>query len=90
MTTREQLRLQAPERFEGGQKNVETAAVLRISVPSVERWRRAWRDSRPPPSTGSSTCSSPRQLHSRHRTDSRGFTIITLTNKRPRYRRATA
>ncbi|MFJ4867955.1 winged helix-turn-helix domain-containing protein [Streptomyces sp. NPDC088757] len=42
--TRERLRLQAVERFEGGQKNPEIAAALRISVRSVERWRRAWRE----------------------------------------------
>ncbi|WP_455567403.1 IS630 family transposase [Streptomyces anandii] len=43
-TTRERLRLQAVERFESGQKNAEVAAPLRISVRSVERWRRAWRE----------------------------------------------
>ncbi|MEU3749068.1 winged helix-turn-helix domain-containing protein [Streptomyces narbonensis] len=43
-TTRERLRLQAVERFEGGQKNAEIAVALRISVRSVERWRRAWRE----------------------------------------------
>nr|WP_060887335.1 winged helix-turn-helix domain-containing protein [Streptomyces caniscabiei] len=43
-TTRERLRLQAVERFEGGQKNAEVAAALRDSVRSVERWRRAWRE----------------------------------------------
>ncbi|MFE3270026.1 winged helix-turn-helix domain-containing protein [Streptomyces sp. NPDC059215] len=32
------------ERFESGQKNAEVAAALRISVRSVERWRRAWRE----------------------------------------------
>ncbi|WP_435226155.1 IS630 family transposase [Streptomyces sp. Tue6028] len=42
--TRERLRLQAVERFEGGRKNAEIAAALRISVRSVERWRRAWRE----------------------------------------------
>ncbi|MEU0040626.1 winged helix-turn-helix domain-containing protein [Streptomyces sp. NPDC006333] len=42
-TTRERLRLQAVERFEVGQKTAEIAAALRISVRSVERWRRAWR-----------------------------------------------
>jgi transposase len=31
------------ERFEGGQKNREIAAALRVSERSVERWRRAWR-----------------------------------------------
>ncbi|MFF4830323.1 helix-turn-helix domain-containing protein [Streptomyces sp. NPDC001315] len=41
-TTRERLRLRAVERFEGGQENAEIAAALRISVRSVERWRRAW------------------------------------------------
>ena len=41
---RERLRLQAVERFEGGQKNGEIAAALRVSVRSVERWRRAWRE----------------------------------------------
>ncbi|MER5599524.1 helix-turn-helix domain-containing protein [Streptomyces sp. NPDC002265] len=40
----ERLRLQAVERFECGQKNVEVATALRISVRSVERWRRAWRE----------------------------------------------
>ncbi|MEU8462774.1 winged helix-turn-helix domain-containing protein [Streptomyces sp. NPDC029003] len=44
-TTRERLRLQAVERFEGGQRNAEIADALRISVRSVERWRRAWRES---------------------------------------------
>ena len=44
-TTRERLRLQAVERFEGKQKNAEIAAALRISVRSVERWRRAWHES---------------------------------------------
>ncbi|MFD6311025.1 winged helix-turn-helix domain-containing protein [Streptomyces nigra] len=43
-TTRERLRLQAVERFEGGQKNAEIAGALRISLRSVERWRRAWRE----------------------------------------------
>ncbi|WSC41637.1 winged helix-turn-helix domain-containing protein [Streptomyces sp. NBC_01318] len=41
---RERLRLQAVERFEGGQKNGEIAVALRVSVRSVERWRRAWRE----------------------------------------------
>ncbi|MEU4728900.1 winged helix-turn-helix domain-containing protein [Streptomyces sp. NPDC023588] len=42
--TRERLRLQAVGRFEGGQKNPDIAAALRISVRSVERWRLAWRE----------------------------------------------
>jgi transposase len=43
-TRRERLRLQAVERFEGGKKNAEIAAALRICLRSVERWRRAWRE----------------------------------------------
>nr|WP_107467609.1 winged helix-turn-helix domain-containing protein [Streptomyces sp. MA5143a] len=43
-TTRERLRLQAVERFESGQKNAQIAAALWISLRSVERWRRAWRE----------------------------------------------
>ncbi|MFE4630434.1 transposase [Streptomyces mirabilis] len=43
-TTRDRLRLQAVERFEGGRKNAEIATALRVSVRSVERWRRAWRE----------------------------------------------
>ncbi|WP_406433002.1 helix-turn-helix domain-containing protein [Streptomyces sp. NBC_01589] len=42
--TRERLRMQAVERFEGGQKNGEIAAALRVSERSVERWRLAWRE----------------------------------------------
>ncbi|MFK4196581.1 helix-turn-helix domain-containing protein [Streptomyces sp. NPDC033754] len=38
------MRLQPVERFDGGQKNAEIAAALRISSRSVERWRRAWRE----------------------------------------------
>ncbi|MFD8423547.1 helix-turn-helix domain-containing protein [Streptomyces sp. NPDC059466] len=40
-TTRERLRLQAVDRLEAGQKTAEIAAALRISVRSVEQWRRA-------------------------------------------------
>ncbi|MFF4518091.1 helix-turn-helix domain-containing protein [Streptomyces mirabilis] len=43
-TTRDRLRLQAVERFEGGRKNAEIATALRVSVRPVERWRRAWRE----------------------------------------------
>lgn len=32
------MRLQAVERFEGGQKNREIAVALRVSERSVERW----------------------------------------------------
>ncbi|MFF6776940.1 transposase [Streptomyces sp. NPDC012637] len=38
------MRLQAVERFKGGQRNREIAAVLRVSERSVERWRRQWRE----------------------------------------------
>ncbi|WP_257790339.1 MULTISPECIES: helix-turn-helix domain-containing protein [Streptomyces] len=41
---RERVRLQAVERFEGGQRNGEIAAALRVSERSVERWRRQWRE----------------------------------------------
>ncbi|MFD3537289.1 winged helix-turn-helix domain-containing protein [Streptomyces sp. NPDC058664] len=41
---RERVRLQAVERFEGGQKNREIAAALRVSERFVERWRRQWRE----------------------------------------------
>lgn len=41
---RERIRLEAVERFEGGEKSREIAAVLRVSERSVERWRRAWRE----------------------------------------------
>lgn len=41
---RERIRLQAVERFEGGEKNREIAAALRVSERSVERWRRAWHE----------------------------------------------
>ncbi|WP_455431833.1 IS630 family transposase [Streptomyces fagopyri] len=41
---RERVRLQAVERFEGGQRNREIAAGLRVSERSVERWRRQWRE----------------------------------------------
>ncbi|MGW6520575.1 IS630 family transposase [Streptomyces sp. NPDC054962] len=41
---RERVRLQAVERFEGGQKIREIAAALRVSERSVERWRRQWRE----------------------------------------------
>lgn len=39
---RERIRQQAVERFEGGEKSREIAAALRVSVRSVERWRRQW------------------------------------------------
>lgn len=36
--------MQAVERFEGGQKNGQTAAALRVSERSEEQWRLAWRE----------------------------------------------
>nr|WP_243870107.1 helix-turn-helix domain-containing protein [Streptomyces liangshanensis] len=42
---RERIRLDAVGRFESGAKSRETAAGLRVSERSVERWRRQWRDS---------------------------------------------
>ncbi|MEV7236780.1 helix-turn-helix domain-containing protein [Streptomyces sp. NPDC051020] len=41
---RERIRLQAVERFESGEKNREIATALRVSLRSVERWRRQWRE----------------------------------------------
>ncbi|WP_328928785.1 winged helix-turn-helix domain-containing protein [Streptomyces sp. NBC_00190] len=41
---RERIRLQAVERFEGGEKNSQIATALRVSERSVERWRRQWRE----------------------------------------------
>ncbi|MFC9399369.1 winged helix-turn-helix domain-containing protein [Streptomyces sp. NPDC057027] len=41
---REGIRLQAGERFTAGEKTVVIAKDLRVSVRSVERWRRAWRE----------------------------------------------
>jgi putative transposase len=40
---REQVRLEAAERFERGETTAEIAADLRVTVRSVERWRKAWR-----------------------------------------------
>ncbi|WP_443030861.1 IS630 family transposase [Streptomyces sp. CB03578] len=41
---REGIRLQAGERFAAGEKTAVIAKELRVSVRSVERWRRAWRE----------------------------------------------
>jgi transposase len=41
---RERVRLQAVERFKGGEKNKDIAVALRVSERSVERWRRQWRE----------------------------------------------
>nr|WP_234440015.1 helix-turn-helix domain-containing protein [Streptomyces bicolor] len=40
---REKLRLQAAERFRQGEKNTVIAHDLRVSVRSVQRWRRLGR-----------------------------------------------
>ncbi|MEV0267143.1 winged helix-turn-helix domain-containing protein [Streptomyces sp. NPDC050617] len=39
---RERLRLEAAERFALGEENMVIAHELRVSVRSVQRWRRAW------------------------------------------------
>ncbi|MFB6578521.1 winged helix-turn-helix domain-containing protein [Streptomyces sp. NPDC056402] len=41
---REGIRLQTGERFAAGGKTAVIAKELRVSVRSVERWRRAWRE----------------------------------------------
>ncbi|MET8630055.1 winged helix-turn-helix domain-containing protein [Kitasatospora sp. NPDC004669] len=41
---RERIRRQAVERFESGDRSRDIAAALRVSVRSVERWRRQWRE----------------------------------------------
>ncbi|MGW4694346.1 helix-turn-helix domain-containing protein, partial [Kitasatospora cineracea] len=41
---RERVRLDAAERFERGDGNRMIAADLKVTVRSVERWRRAWRE----------------------------------------------
>ncbi|MEV8312123.1 helix-turn-helix domain-containing protein, partial [Streptomyces flavidovirens] len=41
---REEIRLQAGQRFAAGEKTSLIAKDLRVSVRSVERWRRAWRE----------------------------------------------
>lgn len=41
---RERIRLKAGERFAAGEKTAVIAKDLRVSVRSVERWRRAWRE----------------------------------------------
>jgi putative transposase len=40
---REQLRLEAAERFARGEKTTDIAKAFRVTERSVERWRRAWR-----------------------------------------------
>ncbi|MEU2588707.1 helix-turn-helix domain-containing protein [Streptomyces avermitilis] len=41
---RERIRMQAAERFGAGASNAEVAKDLRVSVRSVQRWRRGWQD----------------------------------------------
>ncbi|MCC9704398.1 helix-turn-helix domain-containing protein [Streptomyces sp. MNU76] len=41
---REQLRLEAAERFAGGEKTADIARELRVGERQVEKWRRAWRE----------------------------------------------
>ncbi|AOR29753.1 transposase [Streptomyces fodineus] len=41
---RERIRMEAAERFVAGASNAEVAMDLRVSVRSVQRWRRAWKD----------------------------------------------
>ncbi|MFE9688053.1 helix-turn-helix domain-containing protein [Streptomyces sp. NPDC006285] len=41
---RERIRLEASKRFAAGASNAEVAKDLRVSVRSVQRWRRAWHD----------------------------------------------
>ncbi|MFI8280712.1 winged helix-turn-helix domain-containing protein [Streptomyces sp. NPDC085929] len=41
---REKIRLQAGRRFAAGERTAVIAKDLRVSVRSVERWRRAWRE----------------------------------------------
>ncbi|MEU7488087.1 winged helix-turn-helix domain-containing protein [Streptomyces sp. NPDC042319] len=45
---REGLRLQAAEMFATGHDNAMVAKQMRVSVRSVQRWRRAWQDGGPP------------------------------------------
>ncbi|GED83201.1 winged helix-turn-helix domain-containing protein [Streptomyces sp. 6-11-2] len=41
---RERIRMEAAERFGAGASNAEVAKDLRVSVRSVQRWRRAWQN----------------------------------------------
>ncbi|MFE7070461.1 helix-turn-helix domain-containing protein [Streptomyces sp. NPDC057620] len=45
---RERLRLEAVDLFAAGHDNVVVAKQLRVSVRSVQRWRRAWLAGGPP------------------------------------------
>jgi transposase len=41
---RERIRMEAAVRFAAGASNAEVARQLRVSVRSVQRWRRAWQE----------------------------------------------
>lgn len=45
--SREKLRMEAAERFAQGDENSVIAHDLRVSVRSVQRWRRAWSQNGP-------------------------------------------
>ncbi|XNN20618.1 helix-turn-helix domain-containing protein [Streptomyces sp. CY1] len=57
---REELRLQAAERFARGETNAVIAKDLRVSVRSVQRWRRAWAEGGPRALCSSGPASLPR------------------------------
>ena len=59
-TFREQLRLQAAERFEQGEDNAVIAYELRVSIRSVQRWRMAWTHGGEPALTSKGPASLPR------------------------------
>src|SRR3954471_21491294 len=44
---REKLRMEAAERLQQGEENADIAHDLRVSVRSVQRWRKAWSQSGP-------------------------------------------
>ncbi|GGV56892.1 hypothetical protein GCM10010245_89900 [Streptomyces spectabilis] len=57
---RERVRLRVGERFAWGEMNAVIARELRVSVRSVERWRRAWRRG----GTAALACAGPAKLPS--------------------------
>ncbi len=56
---REGIRLEAGERFVASEKTAVIAKDLRVSVRSVERWRRAWREGGTPWPAARSACHRP-------------------------------
>ncbi|MEV0119052.1 helix-turn-helix domain-containing protein [Streptomyces sp. NPDC050844] len=44
VAVRERIRTRAAELFASGQGDTQVAKQLRVSVRSVRRWRRTWRD----------------------------------------------